>query len=124
MKNLLKSAYLLKLYRSGHLRQIIEQNSEYFNADTFMSCGKDCCTFWYDETFVIKICSKKISFFKKFCGDQSASAETLKIFVNYYGHPYFAPIGQIIHEDDYLFIYTQVRCQPFNRSLVTPQTVS
>ena len=69
----------------------------------FMKVGTTCLVFNYDQTRVIKLCTKDISGLVAF----NQSPQSFRTIVNEKFNKYFLPINEVLYEDADAFIYTQ-----------------
>lgn len=116
MTKIFKSKELLRLYKIGHLDNILDEFR--LNKKTFIGAGGDASAFTYDDEQVIKICSKKVPFFQKY----DNNANDLMSLSHKYSN-ILLPINRILYEDEYIFIYLQYYCQRYDRK-VTPEVIN
>lgn len=101
------SPILLKLYNDNQLKHVLKLFKNEINDQNFIGAGCDASVFRYQEgQKVLKLCHKKINFFKKF---ETTSAMQFKEIINGLGR-FFIPIEEILYEDANVFIYTQNTC--------------
>lgn len=109
-----KSEILTKLLYDGYLSNVLELFGSNLTDKLFLGSGGDATGFIYksDETQVLKICTKKIRFFKSFETNNANDFMKLSRSIKY-----FVPINKILYDDPNVFVYIQPFCHPFKKSV-------
>lgn len=118
MTEVFTSKKLNSLYTKGKLNEIINKYKEVVNYDNFLGCGDDACGFEYDKNTVLKICSKKIGYFRE---TKNYNATHLMDFVK--NIKCLLPIKKLLYEDKDFFVYLQNKCEMFDRKNITVRMV-
>lgn len=93
---------LMKLYKKGRLYIPLRYMKTIINEKNFLSYDKyESCFKFGDQ--VLKICSKKVKYFKQFKDNNAQNLKQLVDTLNYI----LLPINAIIYEDGDVFAYTQ-----------------
>ena len=58
--------FLKKLHKKGQLKSICTQFAPYINKKNFLSANRDSSSFLYEDQTTLKICTKKLPFFKQY----------------------------------------------------------
>ena len=111
MTRIFLSTELLRLYNLGYLDDILQKYN--LNENTFIGAGGDASAFFYNNDEVIKLCSKKIPFFD----NNNRSAHDLLNLSRKYSR-ILLQINLLLYEDDYIFIYTQNKCNKFKNKMI------
>jgi len=108
------SHILTELLNENKLNRMIEIFDNCLVDIFFLGSGGDATGFIYkqDPTQVLKICTKRIRFFKGF--DTYDATEFLRLSRKI---KYFVPINKILYEDDYVFVYLQALCEPIKTTV-------
>lgn len=123
---LFASSELADLYKKGQLQQVLRDFKKDINEKTFVGAGANASVFSYKhDKQVLKLVPINISYFKRYgeIGPHMGlrPAEQFKEHINSLG-TYFLPIKDLLYQDDYVFIYTQDRCQKLRKN-ITPHIV-
>lgn len=99
------SKWLNKLYKNKNINTFIDNYKEYLTKNNFMGSGKHVYCYSYDEKYVLKICPKKIRFFKNNIGDPNIIINNMNLVF---------PRIRTLYDDDNIYVYIQKKCKPIN----------
>ena len=117
---LFNSNELIRLYKQGLLKPVMNQFKDVMNTKNLAGAGTDATVFFYSEkTQVLKLCPKNINYFAQFGCSQ---AEQFRKHINMLA-PIFLPVDDILYEDDNVFVYTQKACKILSRKSITEEIV-
>jgi len=126
-QKILHSPELIQLYQQGHLFKVLLKFADHINQEKYLGAGTHAASFRYKKgREVLKICTKKISYFQHFpllehSRDTHAQQFQKQIDICY---PYLLPVKNILYEDNYVFIYTQKLCHRLSISKITREMVA
>jgi len=107
-EKLFNSPELASFYRKEALDEVLHQLRKEINTKTLIGSGGDASVFGSaDGRYVIKLCTKKIRYFKHF-GKRGQATEFQKHINGL--DPFFVPVEEIMYEDRNIFVYKQKRC--------------
>lgn len=119
-RHLWNSKELTNLYENGKLDEMLMLFKGKISRDTLMGKGNEASVFSSDDPDqVIKVCPKSISYFKNWGHNPKQFRDKINSLM-----PYFAPIGNIIYDDDKVFVYTQSKCQLLSKKHIAPEIVA
>lgn len=111
---------LLHLYENGKLDELLLLFKDKINRNSLMGKGNEASVFQSDDPEqVIKVCPKSISYFRNYGHNPKQFRDKINSLM-----PYFAPIGEVLYEDDKVFVYTQSKCQLLGKHDIPPEIVA
>ena len=126
-QKILHSPELINLYQQGRLLKILSKFDDHINQEKYLGAGTHAASFSYKKgREVLKICTKKISYFQHFPiteHSRDTPAEQFQKQINKC-YPYLLPVRNILYEDNYVFIYTQKLCHRLSILKITREMVA
>jgi hypothetical protein len=109
---------LAKLYAQGSLKNVLKLMGDKFNEKYFIGHGDDASCFDYTNQCVLKLCTKEIKYFKNTKHASAVSFFKISSSLDSPRPSVLLPIKELLYEDEYVFVYTQPKCDRLKSSQI------
>lgn len=92
------------------LCNVLEQ-TYHLNKNSILGLGTSCIVYNYSDSYVIKVCAKKIKFFHYRASKSGHEFKKISDPLS----PYFLPVTKVIYDGGEFFAYVQRKCQPLSK---------